>query len=187
MILQVAEEVLLEKGYHDTSMDEIAARVGVSKGTVYLHFPSKEDLVIAIFTRDVQKMTQIMDDVIASQETVREKLTAILGSIYSEYVGKRARLLYELSNNADARSLFLQKKACLREIRESVTSRVATLLEEGKATHEFTQSIPTGVMLNVFFSLLSPSSYERLVAEQHMTPDEIAHYLGQIYFKGISA
>ncbi|MFL5699301.1 MAG: helix-turn-helix domain-containing protein, partial [Ktedonobacteraceae bacterium] len=45
LILQAAEEVLIEKGYHEMSMDEIAARVGISKGTVYLHFASKEDLV----------------------------------------------------------------------------------------------------------------------------------------------
>lgn len=186
LILQVAEEVLLEKGYRDTSMDEIAARVGVSKGTVYLHFPSKEELVFAIFTRDVQKMTRMMDEVIASQQTVREKLTAILSSIYSGYFGKRARLLYELSNNTEARSLFLEKKVYLREIRDSVMSRIAALLEEGKATHEFTPSIPTSVMLNVFFSLLSPNSYERLMAEQHMSSDEVARYLGQIYFKGVS-
>ncbi len=43
LILQVAEEVLLEKGYYEASIDEIAARVGIAKGTVYLHFASKED------------------------------------------------------------------------------------------------------------------------------------------------
>ncbi len=50
LILQAAEEVLMEKGYHETSIDEIAARVGIAKGTVYLHFPSKEDLVIGLFS-----------------------------------------------------------------------------------------------------------------------------------------
>src|SRR5712692_7340143 len=49
LILQAAEEVLMENGYYEMSMDEIAMRVGIAKGTVYLHFPSKEDLVIAFF------------------------------------------------------------------------------------------------------------------------------------------
>ena len=43
LILEAAEELLAEKGYHEMSIDEIAARVGVSKGTVYLHFSSKEE------------------------------------------------------------------------------------------------------------------------------------------------
>src|SRR5207302_10908597 len=58
LILQVAEEVLMEKGYHEMSIDEIATRVGIAKGTVYLHFSSKEDLVVAIFERDMQKFLQ---------------------------------------------------------------------------------------------------------------------------------
>ncbi len=57
LILQAAEEVLAEKGYHETSMDEIAARVGVAKGTVYLHFPSKEDLVFALFEQELVILT----------------------------------------------------------------------------------------------------------------------------------
>src|SRR5713226_1799238 len=61
LILQVAEEVLLEKGYHEASIDEIASRVGIAKGTVYLHFPSKEDLVVAIFERDMQQLLQYID------------------------------------------------------------------------------------------------------------------------------
>ncbi len=187
LILQVAEEVLLEKGYHDTSMDEIASRVGISKGTVYLHFPSKEDLVVAIFANDAQKLTRFMDEAMASQQTAREKLVAILHIIYSGYFGKRSRLLYALSNSIDVRSLFAEKKTCIREIWEEMAHRVSTLLEEGKAAHEFTRSIPTSVMLSAFFSLLSPGSYERLIVGEHMPPDKIARYLGQIYFKGIAS
>jgi TetR/AcrR family transcriptional regulator, fatty acid metabolism regulator protein len=47
LILDAAEELLAEKGYHEMSIDEIAARVGVSKGAVYLHFSSKEELLLA--------------------------------------------------------------------------------------------------------------------------------------------
>src|SRR6266516_101319 len=66
LILQVAEEVLMEKGYYETSIDEIAARVGISKGTVYLHFPSKEDLVGAIYERDTQQLLQYIDSTMDS-------------------------------------------------------------------------------------------------------------------------
>src|SRR6266566_9705597 len=74
LILQAAEEVLMEKGYHETSIDEIAARVGIAKGTVYLHFPSKEDLVIALFARNMQTLLEGVDGIIASQPTYRAKL-----------------------------------------------------------------------------------------------------------------
>ena len=48
LILQAAYDVLIEKGYYEASMDEIATRVGISKGTLYLHFKSKEDLIFML-------------------------------------------------------------------------------------------------------------------------------------------
>ena len=64
LILEAAEELLAEKGYHEMSIDEIATRVGVSKGTVYLHFPSKEELVLAQLVRGMQRFIQSADVVL---------------------------------------------------------------------------------------------------------------------------
>ena len=65
LILQAAEAVLTEKGYYDTTIDEIAARVGIAKGTVYLHFPSKEDLVVALWEREMVTFLTIIDQAAA--------------------------------------------------------------------------------------------------------------------------
>ncbi|MEQ8934733.1 MAG: TetR/AcrR family transcriptional regulator [Amphiplicatus sp.] len=47
-IVAVAEEVFFNAGYAGASMAEIAARVGGSKGTLYNHFRSKEELLLAV-------------------------------------------------------------------------------------------------------------------------------------------
>lgn len=47
-ILDAAFEEFVEKGYAAARMDDVAARVGVTKGTVYLYFPTKEDLFEAV-------------------------------------------------------------------------------------------------------------------------------------------
>src|SRR5947209_18082067 len=84
LILQEAEEMLEEKGYHDTSMDEIAARVGIAKGTIYGHFPSKEDLVIALFKRDMQTFLEGVEPIITQQSTARAQLEALLRYIVTD-------------------------------------------------------------------------------------------------------
>src|ERR1051325_8300417 len=43
-ILDAALAVFAEKGFTATRMDDIAVRAGVTKGTIYLYFPSKEDV-----------------------------------------------------------------------------------------------------------------------------------------------
>ena len=47
-IVQAALDLFVEKGFAAARMDEIAARAGVTKGTVYLYFPSKEELFHAV-------------------------------------------------------------------------------------------------------------------------------------------
>src|SRR6516225_7223491 len=48
-ILDAADEIFVRDGYEAAQLDEIAARAGRSKGAVYTHFKSKEDLFLALF------------------------------------------------------------------------------------------------------------------------------------------
>jgi TetR/AcrR family transcriptional repressor of mexJK operon len=50
-ILDSAQSCFCEHGYSATSMDSVAAKAGVSKATIYSHFPSKDDLLGAIICR----------------------------------------------------------------------------------------------------------------------------------------
>jgi TetR/AcrR family transcriptional regulator, fatty acid metabolism regulator protein len=187
LILQAAEEVLMEKGYYETSIDEIAARVGIAKGTVYLHFPSKEDLVIAIFERDMQQLLQYIDTTMSLALSSRGKIEAIFDLMHGGIISKRMQLLYSLTNSGGLRHLLVEKKGCLREIWDQLSARLNSLFEEGKAAGEFDSTLPAMVMLSAFYSLLSPKSYERLMEEGQMSAEEVEKNLKRIYFKGISA
>ena len=60
-ILAAASERFVAKGYRETSMDEIAAAVGVAKGTLYLYFPKKIDLLIACSAKEkLELMPMVM-------------------------------------------------------------------------------------------------------------------------------
>jgi AcrR family transcriptional regulator len=52
-LLQAAHDLFSRHGFADTRMDDVAAAAGVSKGTVYLYFPTKEALFEALLRRDV--------------------------------------------------------------------------------------------------------------------------------------
>ncbi len=187
LILQVAEEVLAEKGYYDTSIDEIAARVGVAKGTVYLHFPSKEDLVFALFERELETFLLTAVQIAAAPSSARTRLENILHEMYQGLLGKRMQLLLSFYSNMDVRTGLIEKKEQMRTRLEQLAAIISSLLEEGKAAGEFDTLIPTSVMLSTFFSLISPHAYKRLVVEEKMPPEELVRHLGRIYFKGITA
>ena len=53
-ILQAARCVFAQKGFAETNVDDIAARAGVAKGTIYLYFPSKEQIYMATLLADAR-------------------------------------------------------------------------------------------------------------------------------------
>ncbi len=185
LILQASEEVLLEKGYSDTSMDEIAARVGIAKGTLYLHFSGKEDLVIALFERDMLRFLQVVEENVASNAPVRKQLETILRAMYKGVLGKRMQLLSSLAESIDIRKQLLEKKDTLRDRLERIVAAITFLLEEGKTAGEFDRSIPTSVMVSTFFTLLPPKGATFVTEE--LPSDVLINHLIHFYFKGIAA
>jgi AcrR family transcriptional regulator len=59
-ILDAANKVFAENGYHEATMDDIAKRLGVSKGAIYLYFSSKEDLFEAMVKTAPQAFKEIL-------------------------------------------------------------------------------------------------------------------------------
>jgi len=186
LILDVAEEMLAEKGYHDTSMDEIAARTGVAKGTLYQHFPSKEDLVFALFERSLVQFEQTVEQAARAPLIARAKLERILSYVYQERRGPHARLFQLLYHNMEIRKGLLEKKGQLRDHMQQVAGQIRTILEEGKAEGAFDPAISTELMLLTFMSLLSLSTREHLLAQEQMLPEELVSQVGRIFFEGIA-
>jgi AcrR family transcriptional regulator len=55
-IIEVATALLGDKSYAELTMAEVAAAAGIAKGTVYLYFASKEELMLAVFERELASL-----------------------------------------------------------------------------------------------------------------------------------
>jgi AcrR family transcriptional regulator len=186
LILQAAEDVFQEKGYYDASMDEIAARVGIAKGTIYTHFPGKEELVLAIFERDMRKFLHGVDGVIDAEPTPQAKLEALLQFIYTGLNSKLTGLLSTMYNGVDLKRMIIEKGSCVHELWAYLVTRTTQLLEEGKALGEFDSSIPTKIMLFSFISLCSPKAHDHLLIGEEFSHEELVKNLWRVYSNGIT-
>ena len=81
LIVEVAREVFREQGY-DASLDEVAKRAGVGPGTLYRHFPNRENLIDAIMQVWVDSVEQAAEKALASEGTERD----LLMTWFVEYV-----------------------------------------------------------------------------------------------------
>ena len=147
--MQAAEEVLLEKGYHDTSMDEIANRVGIAKGTLYLHFAKKEDLILTFFERQLKNILSDFEQIDVMEGTAQAKLESLVRILYQNYSGRSAQLIHMLHNSIDFKFMMLNKP---NNMLHCISHKVRTLLDEGKANGEFDATLPTDIMLSSFLA-----------------------------------
>jgi len=67
-LLAAALELFVERGYAATRLEDVARRAGVSKGTVYLYFPGKEDLFKAVVREGLVPLLERGEKVVAAHE-----------------------------------------------------------------------------------------------------------------------
>ncbi len=185
LILRAASDLLIEKGYHDASMDEIAARVGISKGALYLHFTSKEALVVRLLEQEIAEYLALIDQVARQKLTVRARLERILLETYTTIDGRHHLLLILRSMGWNQSVIWerLEKQLPLAEL----TERLANLFEEGKQSGELDTTIATSVMVALFLSLMRMYGDRQFEESQPLSPQAFVAAVCQILFQGLSA
>ena len=77
-IMEAALELFSQKGFHGTTMAQVAKRAGVGVGTIYQHFKSKEDLYLSPLEETCQELLSILRSQMGEGETTRETLERLL-------------------------------------------------------------------------------------------------------------
>ncbi|QBD83296.1 TetR/AcrR family transcriptional regulator [Ktedonosporobacter rubrisoli] len=185
LILQTAEQVFTEKGYRDTSMDEIATRVGIGTATIYSHFSSKEDLmVVAILERDFRRIVPPVEEICHATGSATEKLGKVFHLlINTDFFSRRVQVLYAMGNSPEAQRAMLARQDAMLESAQAFSAALTTIIEHGKADGEFQPDIATATMLKGFLGMLRAQSVtDQFLNRYASEPDELLH----IYLQGIA-
>jgi TetR/AcrR family transcriptional regulator, fatty acid metabolism regulator protein len=181
-ILQVAEDLLLARGYHDVSMDDIATQVGIARGTLYRHFASKEDLAFVLIKRDISALANNIEEILAMDTNAQERLEAALHATYRTFAGK----FMLLPDKGAVMSILSEKIVEIQEAREELLERIRRLIEAGQASGEFDVTLPADALSLAFFSFASPIFYMRMVTQGNKTEEELMTCLTRMYLKVVA-
>ena len=83
-LLTAAEACFVSRGFHASSVDQVAERAGYTKGAVYSNFAAKEDLFFAVYARRVdQVLTEVVPDLRqAGAERAFDQLATTLRAVF---------------------------------------------------------------------------------------------------------
>jgi AcrR family transcriptional regulator len=122
-ILEVAKQVFTRRGA-EASMDEIAKRAEIGPGTLYRHFPTRDDLLAAVYISEVEKLAQaqrklsselppiealrawllVFIDYIAAKKIIASALNAMVGGP-SQVYQQSTRVMEEAANELASRAV----------------------------------------------------------------------------------
>jgi AcrR family transcriptional regulator len=152
-ILQAAATVFQRKGYHGATMADIAAEVNLTAGSLYYHFPSKQDLLIAVLDAGLSQITADARAVVVSDCAPTAKLRQIIAGHISSVTG----------NTHIAAAVIFESRALLDvpEVRDQVAAQRDTLenlyrqvIEEGIAAGAF-RPVDVGIFVKTLFGALN--------------------------------
>ena len=145
-IITAAEDVFTKKGFAEARMDDIAEETGLSKGTLYNYFKSKDDLIIAILDRIFQREFRAFDEMDASKMSSTEIVNRFVDTI-----AKDIKLMLRLMPIAyEFLALAFRNKTVQKALKVYVNrymNILVPIIENGIASGEFKEVDPTEVAI----------------------------------------
>ncbi|WP_310628235.1 TetR/AcrR family transcriptional regulator [Limnohabitans sp.] len=151
-LVKAALDLFVEKGFAATRVDEVAARAGVSKGTLFLYFDSKEDLFKAVIRENIANLFPAWNKEFKTFEGSSAEMLHYAMDLWWLNVGNTpasgiVKLVISEAQNFPEVAAFYQK-----EVVEPGTGLLQSILQRGVDRGEF-QSMDTSKSV---FSMIAP-------------------------------
>jgi TetR/AcrR family transcriptional regulator, cholesterol catabolism regulator len=183
-ILEAAGQEFYEQGYHAARIEDIAARVGILKGSLYYYIESKEDLLFAIAdTAHASGVASIVED----PELARADAPTRLGAFILRWVEVLdANPQYASVAERDVAKLQGDRYAHVMAKRNRMHSFVRSLIEQGIAAGAFDPATDPGVATNAMFEMVNGTRHW-IRPGGRMPVTDIAEWYRTFVLKGLAA
>ena len=138
-ILDAAEALFYEHGYHQTMVSDIVKKIGVSQGTFYYYFTSKEEIVEALIDRHLSKFKDKIDKVACSQLVSLPSKIELMADIMFDTIHYKQGLLLDLLYNDQY--LHLMDKL-FRQAKKMLAPYLIDVIEKGNQELIFNVTYP---------------------------------------------
>lgn len=180
-IVSAAARLFDERGYHPTSMDDIAAAIGIKKPTLYHHVQSKTQIVLWIHDELVNELTARLEQRIAEQVPRAEILLLVMDDILELLQTRPGHLRVYFEHH---REIPGDEGRTAREKRDRYTDLIHRIIEDGAKAGEFDAADPRLSTL-AFFGMCN-WAYQWYRPGGELSHREIARYFWRTFMTGIA-
>lgn len=92
-IIKSATKLFYEKGYHSTTMSDLAKEVGTTKAAIYYYFKGKEELLVRIYEETIRDSVEQISEIADSSVSTTEKIRRIIKNHIKNFIIKRQPMM----------------------------------------------------------------------------------------------
>ena len=182
-IVQAVNRLLAEKGFDAMTVDEVAAKVGIAKASLYKHFPSKEDLAAAAMVRVMRRAQEFFGS-LSGQAPPQDNLrAAVRWTMALKLAGDMPSLP---SQNSSLRATLMGNKAYMDGLME-VSDRLGAWIEAAQANGSISARFPAIAVLYTLYARACDPVLEFLQMGGQHSNDEIIDLVLATCFEGLNA
>ncbi len=132
-ILHAALRAFRDKGYHATTLDDIAERLGVRKTALYHYFPDKEAILYECHRESLAEVSRLLEDARGRSDSPRERL----GHLIREHVRVMIETLEGSPLAFEVSSLSPRRQAAIIAARDAYEQGLRGIIADGIAQGQF--------------------------------------------------
>lgn len=180
-IVDAATQLFYDKGYHATSMREIAAGVSIQAGSLYNHFPSKQALLMRIAYGTTLELKDKTAERVKTEDDPERRLRAFVECHVQFHAERRlaARVADEQMQALDSRN-----RRTVMKIRDEHESLLRSLLEDGMRECDWEVSDLAVITFAIATMCTQVDSWYR--AGGRLAPTDIARLLADFVIRGLT-
>jgi len=155
LILDTAQQILQQEGLQGLTMDRVAAEIEYSKGTVYNHFSSKEEIISGIGCRCMNRLIEMFSRAKNYAGSHRERIAAIgiAHSLYAQLHPVELQNMQLIKSSAVREKVSTEKQQELLQLEQQITGIVLEIvrdaMKQGDIPNDQTY-LPDGIMLGLW-------------------------------------
>ncbi|MBB3952832.1 TetR/AcrR family transcriptional regulator [Aureimonas jatrophae] len=149
-----AVRLIVEKGYHASTLQEIADGAGLTKGAIFFYFDSKENLLLNILDRaEMEIVDTLIEHLDTLQTTAAEKIAAFFRFTSQQGISRPYELLCLIKMSIEGRNSTELADKRVYQIYERIRGKLEEIVREGKSTGEFAPSLPSSEFASVIIAM----------------------------------
>jgi len=175
-ILDAAEAVFAEKGFHRTTVDDIAARSEFAVGTIYNFFESKEQLFVELMKTGIEKIGQVLIPILDSNQEEQEKLSEFIRAHVGIVENNKKLVKLYISQYGTSTSANPMLKD-ISVLKTTIAAKLESLIKAGVQKQVFRHVHPEIVALSLratleAFNLESSEHFEKTKVKERVSKIE---------------